>query len=294
MQNPLQPLIPAALVWGGKHHAPAEHKIRSFPPLSHIHLLPKCCRPAQSTLPSHGLCSSRSSLTCLQCSPLWKGLSLFLALLLFFLKCFSFLHLFLFPLSNVFSTGITLGKGAEKLLKIYFTSKTVISVGIASTQNFFPRFLLLAFFSYLSKGQGKWVCGTPEDTAARADSAPGSGAAWPCRGMGSELLPLQSQLMDLPWLLHLPAPFFTSRDAPAANSPNRALFLSWKAFSPSQRSLMCTPCLSHSLQGMPQGNNPQAQIQGPCTNHIPTGPSFWKLSILNQFMLAFALLKHLI
>lgn len=144
------------------------------------------------------------------------------------------------------------------------------------------------------------------------DSAPGSEAAWPCRGMGSEpsagreggsaagtraelgVLPLQSQLMDLPRLLHLSLPFFSSRDAPAENFPYWALFLPWKAFYPSQRFLMCTPCLSHSLQGMPQGNNPQAQIQGPCINHIPTGPFFWKLSILNQFMLAFALLKHFI
>lgn len=78
------------------------------------------------------------------------------------------------------------------------------------------------------------MCGTPEDTAARA---PGSEAAWPCRGMGSEpsagreggsaagtwaelgVLPLQSQRMDLPQLLHLSPPFFSLRDAPAASSP---------------------------------------------------------------------------
>lgn len=84
------------------------------------------------------------------------------------------------------------------------------------------------------------------------------------------VLPPQFQLPDLPRLLHLSLLFFTSRDAPAVNSPYWALFLPWKCFSSSQKSLMCTPCLSHSLQGMPQGNNPQAQIQGPCINHIPT------------------------
>lgn len=287
------PSIPAALVWGWQTPRTCWAQTQDFPPCISRPSPTKVllASPGHPALPR--ALFPRSSLTCLQGSPLWEGLSLFLALLLFFLRCFSFLRLFLFPLSNVFSTGITLGKGAEKVLNTYITSKTVISVGIASTRGFLTRFLRLAFFACLSGGQGEWVCGTPEDTAeilllALELPGPAAGRALsPGRegrsaaGRWAELgvLPLPSHPMDLPRPLHPSLPFFTSGDAPAANPPYGALCLPWKAFSPSQRSLMCTPRLSHSLQGMPRGNNPQAQIQGPCINHIPTGASFQKLSI---------------
>lgn len=51
-----------------------------------------------------------------------------------------------------FQQCYNVGKGAGKVLKTYITSKTVISVATSTAQNFF---LLLAFFAYLSEGQGK-------------------------------------------------------------------------------------------------------------------------------------------
>lgn len=110
---------------------------QEFPPLYLMSISHQSAAgTAQGTLPSHGLLLTQELPHIpgpAVLPPLLKGLSLFLALLLFFLKCFIFLHLCLFLLSNVFSTGIMLGKGAGKILKTHIASKTVISVGIAST-----------------------------------------------------------------------------------------------------------------------------------------------------------------
>lgn len=148
----------------GKHHAPDEHEIRSFPPCVSRPSPTKAllAQPWALCLPT-GSCCPRSSLTSLQHSPLWKGLS-FLALTpsqvlqlplpmpVSFIKCFQ----------HCYNVGERGWKGIKDL---HYTKNCDFSRNGSRTEFFFPRFLLLAFFAYRSEGQGKWVCGTTEDAA---------------------------------------------------------------------------------------------------------------------------------
>lgn len=99
----------------GKHHAPADSKSGVSPLVSHIPLPPKRCwhSPGHPALPwaPAPLTSQR-----LQCSSLRKGLSLFLALLSAFLKCF--VHLCLLPsLIKCFQYWNNVGKRGWKGIK---------------------------------------------------------------------------------------------------------------------------------------------------------------------------------
>lgn len=86
VQDPREPSIPAALLW--VRPTPRWAQDLEFPPLCLTSISQqRAAGTAQGTLPCQGLPPTPAVL----CSPLCKGLAFFLALLLFLLKCSSFL-----------------------------------------------------------------------------------------------------------------------------------------------------------------------------------------------------------